>query len=157
DRPVQEQRDDRGDDQWRPQDAERADLAVRAEVALQGREEHGDVDDHCLGEGTFCCAPVIARCLTSPTVAGAPPPGRHSTRWSPVPVPGGQPGTGTAGRRTGTALVRSVGISCSPDVKERAPCPVGEDTAAGLWLWVALVAWRVLIMALAARTGAHVA
>ena len=27
----------------------------------------------------------------------------------------------------------------------------------GLWLWVALVAWRVLIMVLAARTGAHVA
>jgi hypothetical protein len=27
----------------------------------------------------------------------------------------------------------------------------------GLWLWVALVAWRVLIMALAARTGGHVA
>ena len=27
----------------------------------------------------------------------------------------------------------------------------------GLWLWVALVAWRVLVMALAARTGAHVA
>ena len=27
----------------------------------------------------------------------------------------------------------------------------------GLWLWVALVAWRVLVMVLAARTGAHVA
>ena len=27
----------------------------------------------------------------------------------------------------------------------------------GLWLWVGLVAWRVLIVALAARTGAHVA
>jgi hypothetical protein len=27
----------------------------------------------------------------------------------------------------------------------------------GLWLWVALVAWRVLIVVLAARTGAHVA
>jgi hypothetical protein len=27
----------------------------------------------------------------------------------------------------------------------------------GLWLWVALVAWRVLIAVLAARTGAHVA
>jgi hypothetical protein len=27
----------------------------------------------------------------------------------------------------------------------------------GLWLWAALVAWRVLIMVLAARTGAHVA
>ena len=27
----------------------------------------------------------------------------------------------------------------------------------GLWLWVGLVAWRVLIMVLAARTGAHVA
>ena len=27
----------------------------------------------------------------------------------------------------------------------------------GLWLWAGLVAWRVLIMALAARTGAHVA
>jgi len=27
----------------------------------------------------------------------------------------------------------------------------------GLWLWVALVAWRVLIMVLAAHTGAHVA
>jgi hypothetical protein len=26
-----------------------------------------------------------------------------------------------------------------------------------LWLWVGLVAWRVLIMVLAARTGAHVA
>jgi len=27
----------------------------------------------------------------------------------------------------------------------------------GLWLWVALVAWRGLIMVVAARTGAHVA
>jgi hypothetical protein len=27
----------------------------------------------------------------------------------------------------------------------------------GLWLWVGLVAWRVLIMVLAFRTGAHVA
>ena len=27
----------------------------------------------------------------------------------------------------------------------------------GLWLWVALVAWRALIMVLAAHTGAHVA
>jgi hypothetical protein len=27
----------------------------------------------------------------------------------------------------------------------------------GLWLWVGLIAWRVLIMVLAARTGAHVA
>lgn len=27
----------------------------------------------------------------------------------------------------------------------------------GLWLWVGLVAWRVLIMVLASRTGAHVA
>ena len=27
----------------------------------------------------------------------------------------------------------------------------------GLWLWAALIAWRALIMILAARTGAHVA
>ena len=27
----------------------------------------------------------------------------------------------------------------------------------GLWLWVGLIAWRALIMVLAARTGAHVA
>ena len=27
----------------------------------------------------------------------------------------------------------------------------------GLWLWAALIAWRVLIIVLAARTGAHVA
>ena len=27
----------------------------------------------------------------------------------------------------------------------------------GLWLWAALIAWRVLIVVLAARTGAHVA
>jgi hypothetical protein len=27
----------------------------------------------------------------------------------------------------------------------------------GLWLWVALIAWRGLVMVLAARTGAHVA
>ena len=33
----------------------------------------------------------------------------------------------------------------------------GKLPLRGLWLWVALVAWRVLIMALAARTGAHVA
>lgn len=33
----------------------------------------------------------------------------------------------------------------------------GKMPARGLWLWVALLAWRVLIMALAARTGAHVA
>jgi hypothetical protein len=33
----------------------------------------------------------------------------------------------------------------------------GKMPLRGLWLWVALVAWRVLIMALAARTGAHVA
>ncbi|MFZ0186655.1 MAG: hypothetical protein WAL72_06905 [Streptosporangiaceae bacterium] len=33
----------------------------------------------------------------------------------------------------------------------------GKMPLRGLWLWVALVAWRVLIMVLAARTGAHVA
>ena len=33
----------------------------------------------------------------------------------------------------------------------------GKMPLRGLWLWVALVAWRVLVMALAARTGAHVA
>ena len=33
----------------------------------------------------------------------------------------------------------------------------GKMPLRGLWLWAALVAWRVLIMALAARTGAHVA
>ena len=33
----------------------------------------------------------------------------------------------------------------------------GQLPLRGLWLWVALVAWRVLIMVLAARTGAHVA
>jgi hypothetical protein len=27
----------------------------------------------------------------------------------------------------------------------------------GMWLWVALIAWRVLIMVLAAKSGAHVA
>jgi hypothetical protein len=30
-------------------------------------------------------------------------------------------------------------------------------TPRGLWLWVALLAWRVLTIVLAARTGAHVA
>ena len=33
----------------------------------------------------------------------------------------------------------------------------GKMPLRGLWLWVALVAWRVLIVVLAARTGAHVA
>jgi hypothetical protein len=33
----------------------------------------------------------------------------------------------------------------------------GKLPARGLWLWVALAAWRVLVMVLAARTGAHVA
>jgi hypothetical protein len=33
----------------------------------------------------------------------------------------------------------------------------GKMPLRGLWLWVALVAWRVLIMVIAARTGAHVA
>ena len=33
----------------------------------------------------------------------------------------------------------------------------GKLPARGLWLWVALIAWRVLIMALASRTDAHVA
>lgn len=33
----------------------------------------------------------------------------------------------------------------------------GKMPLPGLWLWVALVAWRVLVTALAARTGAHVA
>jgi hypothetical protein len=32
----------------------------------------------------------------------------------------------------------------------------GKMPLRGLWLWVALAAWRVLIMVLAARTGAHV-
>ena len=27
----------------------------------------------------------------------------------------------------------------------------------GLWLWAALIGWRVLIMVIAARSGAHVA
>ena len=33
----------------------------------------------------------------------------------------------------------------------------GKMPLRGLWLWVALVGWRVLIMVIAARTGAHVA
>lgn len=33
----------------------------------------------------------------------------------------------------------------------------GKLPLRGLWLWVGLVGWRVLIMVLAARTGAHVA
>jgi hypothetical protein len=33
----------------------------------------------------------------------------------------------------------------------------GKLPLRGLWLWVALVVWRVLIMVLAARTDAHVA
>jgi hypothetical protein len=33
----------------------------------------------------------------------------------------------------------------------------GKLPLRGLWLWAALLAWRVLIMVLAARTGAHVA
>jgi hypothetical protein len=33
----------------------------------------------------------------------------------------------------------------------------GKMPLRGLWLWVALVAWRVLIMVIAGRTGAHVA
>ena len=33
----------------------------------------------------------------------------------------------------------------------------GKMPLRGLWLWVALIGWRVLIMVLAARTGAHVA
>jgi hypothetical protein len=33
----------------------------------------------------------------------------------------------------------------------------GKMPLRGLWLWVALVGWRILIMVLAARTGAHVA
>ena len=33
----------------------------------------------------------------------------------------------------------------------------GKMPLRGLWLWVALFAWRALIMVLAARTGAHVA
>jgi hypothetical protein len=32
----------------------------------------------------------------------------------------------------------------------------GKMPPRGLWLWAALVAWRALIMVLAARTGAHV-
>jgi hypothetical protein len=32
----------------------------------------------------------------------------------------------------------------------------GKMPLRGLWLWIALLAWRVLIMVLAARTGAHV-
>ena len=33
----------------------------------------------------------------------------------------------------------------------------GKMPLRGLWLWVALIGWRLLIMVLAARTGAHVA
>ena len=33
----------------------------------------------------------------------------------------------------------------------------GKLPLRGLWLWAALLAWRVLIMVIAARTGAHVA
>jgi hypothetical protein len=33
----------------------------------------------------------------------------------------------------------------------------GKMPLRGLWLWVALIAWRAAIMVLAARTGAHVA
>jgi hypothetical protein len=33
----------------------------------------------------------------------------------------------------------------------------GKMPPRGLWLWVALAGWRVLIMVLAGRTGAHVA
>jgi hypothetical protein len=33
----------------------------------------------------------------------------------------------------------------------------GKLPLRGVWLWVALVAWRAVVMVLAARTGAHVA
>jgi hypothetical protein len=33
----------------------------------------------------------------------------------------------------------------------------GKMPPRGMWLWVALIAWRALIMVLAAHTGAHVA
>jgi hypothetical protein len=33
----------------------------------------------------------------------------------------------------------------------------GKMPARGLWLWVAMIAWRLAIIAIAARTGAHVA
>jgi hypothetical protein len=33
----------------------------------------------------------------------------------------------------------------------------GKLPLRGLWLWVALIAWRAVVMVLAARTGAHVA
>lgn len=33
----------------------------------------------------------------------------------------------------------------------------GKMPLRGLWLWAGLLAWRVLVMVLAARTGAHVA
>lgn len=66
----------------RPHDAEWADLAVRAEVALQGREQHCAVDDHRIGKWGHFGALLLSLggCrLTSPTIAGTPPPGRRST------------------------------------------------------------------------------
>ena len=42
-------------------------------------------------------------------------------------------------------------------LESRGGVPWGKMPVRGLWLWVAMAAWRVLIMVLAARTGAHVA
>ena len=53
-----------------------------------------------------------------------------------------------------------IGLAFGADHAARSPATAwlwAKLPLRGLWLWVALAAWRVLIMVLAARTGAHVA
>jgi hypothetical protein len=55
------------------------------------------------------------------------------------------------------SLVIGLGFGLMMHLEARDGVLRGKLPARGAWLWVALIAWRVLIMVIAARTGAHVA
>jgi hypothetical protein len=55
------------------------------------------------------------------------------------------------------SLAIGVGFGVITRLEARDGVLWGKMPARGLWLWAALIAWRVIIMIIAARTGAHLA
>jgi hypothetical protein len=55
------------------------------------------------------------------------------------------------------SLVIGLGFGLITRLESRGGVLWGKMPARGLWLWVALIAWRAAIMVIAAHTGAHVA
>ena len=100
--------------------------------------------------------------LSRPAASGqAPGPAARRRHRHRVPRPAGSPygPADIAWLTAGAAGSLLIGLAFGLITRLEARDGVlwGKMPLRGLWLWVALFAWRALIMVLAARTGAHVA